>query len=84
MIKNLYSVYDSKSATFCNPFTEQNDQTATRSFAFAANDLDNDIGRYPSDYTLFRVASFNFETGLLVSESTPINIALAYTLIRGE
>jgi len=84
MIKNLYSVYDSKSSSFCNPFSEQNDQTALRSFTFAANDPSLDIGRYPADFTLFRIGSFDFESGTIQAEATPLNIALAATLVKGE
>jgi len=82
MIKNLYSVYDTKSNSFCNPFVSQNDATALRDFTHVANDNSTEIGRYPADFALFRVASFDFESAVVKSEPTPVNLALASTLVR--
>jgi hypothetical protein len=84
MIKNVYSVFDAKSQSFCNPFISQNDQTALRDFSYVSNDITTEIGRHPSDFSLFRVASFCFETASVTPEATPINLALAATLVRGE
>lgn len=84
MIKNLYSVYDSKAKTFCNPFVSQNDQTALRDFAYAANDVSTPIGQHPTDYSLFRLASFDDESGFVLTDSSASNLAIASTLIRGD
>lgn len=79
---NLYSVFDSKSRIFCNPFVSHNDQTALRDFARAAIDPSLEIGKYPSDFSLHLIGSFDRQTGFLTPESTPINLGLAASLIN--
>lgn len=59
MIHQLYSVYDRKAKVFCKPFTAENHEVAVRSFAFAANDKTTDIGRYPEDFVLYHLGSFD-------------------------
>lgn len=80
MQHNLYSVYDSKAAVFCAPFTSENDHTALRAFKYAANDKTQEIGRYPSDFTLFRIGTFSTDSGSM-GLVEPTSIALAITLI---
>jgi len=70
MIKNVYSVYDHKACAFSNPFVAPNDNVALRSFHQAANDENSEISKYPNDYSLFKLGSFNDETGSL-SPITP-------------
>lgn len=82
MKKNVYSVMDSKSQAFCNPFTAHNDACAIRDFAFAAQDPATDICKYPTDFTLFRVGEFNFQTGVLIPEPTPYSLGLASSIIN--
>lgn len=84
MIENLYSVFDSKTGVFCRPFIHQNDASALRDFAHAARDPDVNIGKYPEDFSLFRVASFSFRTGEVVAEPTPVSLGVAISLIKQE
>jgi len=81
MQTNIYSVFDSKAQTFCRPFFSNNDQTAMRDFASAANDHNLDIGRHPTDFTLFRLGSFQDVTGLITIEATPVSLGLASSFV---
>nr|QJB19493.1 MAG: nonstructural protein [Microvirus sp.] len=82
MKKGFYSVWDSKSRSFCNPFSAHNDQCAIRDFAYAASDPTTDICKYPTDYTLFKIGSFDFESGALTVEETPVSLGLASSMIN--
>lgn len=81
MQSSVYSVYDSKAGVFCTPFTSENDSTALRAFRYAANDKEMDIGKYPSDFTLFVIGTFDNSTGQ-VSSIEPVSLALALTLVQ--
>lgn len=63
MRMNLYSVLDVQVKSFCPPFSAVNDAVAKRDFAYAANDLTTNVGRYPSDYKLYCIGSFDDEIG---------------------
>lgn len=58
----LYSIYDNIAEVFNKPFTEINDNSATRSFVESLNDRNN-----KTDYDLYRVGEFNDSNGELVS-----------------
>jgi hypothetical protein len=60
MLKTLYSVYDRKSKIYAQPFTEVADGTAIRAMQdIIANNPNHPFARYPEDFELIRVGSFN-------------------------
>lgn len=70
MIKNLYSIKD-RLQGFMSPFYDVNDEIAMRNFDSAAQK--NDIIWFnPDEFSLYRLGSYNDESGLLVSEPTPV------------
>jgi len=62
----VLAVFDDKTKVFCSPFTAQTISAALRDFAYAANDLDSNIGRYPSDFSLFHIGNYDDETATLI------------------
>lgn len=60
---NLYSVLDVQAQVFCPPFLCPNDGMAVRDFAYAANDKSTNVGKYPSDYKLYCIGSFDDDIG---------------------
>lgn len=76
MIRSIYSVYDMKAKTYCNPFVMENDDCAIREFAIAANDVGSQIGRHTFDYCLYRIGSFDYETGVITPEQ-PSSLGVA-------
>jgi len=85
MQRNLYSVYDLKAKSHCNPFVMDNDDCAIREFAIAANDTNSQIGRHPFDYCLYRIASFDYDSGLVVSlQPESLGVAAGYVLQKSE
>lgn len=76
MKRSLYAVYDLKAKTYCNPFVMENDDCAIREFATAANDTNTAVGRHTFDYCLYRVGSFDYDTGFIES-TQPESLGIA-------
>lgn len=79
MVKNLYSVLDSKSQAFGNPFTSVNHNTAIRDFSTAANDSNTLIGKHPTDFILYCIGSFDDFTGSICPCNPIENLGVAVT-----
>lgn len=65
----LYTIYDSKAEHYGNPISVRTDAEARRQFSVVATDPNTEIGRHPEDFMLFRIGSFNSETGSLTTEA---------------
>lgn len=65
MIVNCYSIFDTKSLTYSNPFYAPTDGAAVRIVSDASNDMNTSLGRHPADYVLYKVGSFNDANGIL-------------------
>lgn len=83
MVLDMFTVHDSQAGAFCTPFFSSNISTAMRSFAFAANDLDQDIGRFPSDFTLYHMGTYDDSNGEITT--VPLfKLAHAVTLVKQQ
>lgn len=67
MIYGLYSIRDIKS-TFMQVLTDHNDSTAMRGFKQACTVADSIMAMHPTDFALYRVGSFNVDTGEIISQ----------------
>ena len=67
MRRNLYCIKDVKVAAFTSPFTMPGDVQAMRYFHEIAVDEKTTIFKYPSDFELHRLGSFDDSTGELHS-----------------
>lgn len=70
MIRNAYSIFDSKLATFSQPFFDLTDASAIRNFSDAIADgsnPNNQWHKHPEDFSLFVVGSFDDEKGELLA-----------------
>ena len=61
-----FTVYDSKAEAFLQPFFMQSKGAAIRGFTELVNDKNHSFGKYPGDYTLFELGSFDEQTGKFV------------------
>lgn len=64
MKKSVYSLYDHKVKYFMTPIFLRNDAEATR-VLIATVSQNKDIANFAKDYTLFQIAEFDEENGLL-------------------
>lgn len=72
----MYSVKDTKSQLFGMPHFQQSDGVAIRSFSTACEDQNTDLNKYPSDFSLYHVGSYDISTGN-VSPASPRQICNA-------
>ncbi len=76
----LYSIKDAKTG-FMTPVLEQNDAAALRNFSHAVNQPDSLMHDCPNDFTLFKIADFDTDAGIL-SILSPILVADASEVLR--
>lgn len=65
------TIHDSQGKTFNTPFFTPNQATAQREFLRLLRDENSVIHAFPSDYSLFEIAEFDTDTGVM-SEFTEI------------
>lgn len=80
----MYCVYDSKVESYGRPFFMKNKGEAVRGFQEIANDPTSQICKYPEDFTLFELGSFDDQTCKFVINSTPVSIGCAVEFKRSE
>lgn len=76
----LYSIKDAKTG-FMTPVLEQNDASALRNFSHAVNQPDSLMRDCPNDFTLFKVADFDTDVGIIAIPN-PMLVADASEVLR--
>ena len=76
----LYSIKDAKTG-FMTPVLEQNDAAALRNFSHAVNQPDSLMHDCPNDFTLFKVADFDTDGGIIAIPN-PSLVADASEVLR--
>ena len=64
MMFGLYCIKDAKTG-FMTPVVEQNDAAALRNFSHAVNQSESIMHDCPNDFSLFKVADFDTDCGVL-------------------
>jgi len=62
MILHAYSILDSKTGIFSQPWFFNHDQSAYRAVKEAGSSKDNNLGKYPEDFHLYKIGAFNDST----------------------
>lgn len=84
MLLKVFSVYDSKSETYGRPFCAKTKGEAIRDFTDVANNKDNNIGKYPTDFALFHLGDFDDNSGVVTPLSVPVSLGLAQEFVHGS
>lgn len=82
MIYKIFSVYDVKAEAYARPFFAETRGVALRSFQDIANDPNHQIGKYPSDYTLFEIGQYNDQSGELVNAEANVALGAAIEFVK--
>lgn len=77
----IFTVYDSASRMFLEPFVAATLEVALRMFREAVNKPGHQFNKFPGDYTLFHVGEFDQEDGM-VHSAKPHNLGVAITLLE--
>lgn len=83
MILSVYSVFDAKLAAYNVPFFARTDADANRSFGDLCIDPRSRVAQHREDYSLYRLGTFDDETGLLVPQ-TPVCLMTASAIVVQE
>ena len=67
----VFTVYDTKSQAYLQPFFLQTEGQAIRAIADCVNDPEHQFARHPGDYTLFALGTFNDEIAKFNVHETP-------------
>lgn len=78
----LFSVFDSAAKRFLEPFYAPTIEYAIRSFRQTVNSSESTIQRFPEDYTLFHIGSFDQESGMLNPGAAPVSLGVAITFVE--
>lgn len=84
MKMNVYSVFDSKLASFGRPWYEMTDASAIRVFQDAVNDSSNPNNqwyKHPEDFSLYSIGEFDDSDGKLVS-NLPLSLVTASAIYK--
>lgn len=79
MIVQMFAVFDLKARNFGQPFFTLTPEVALRSFQTTVNDPSSMLNKYPEDFQLFRLGTFNDENAEFVTIMPPENYGLAAT-----
>lgn len=80
MVQKIFAIYDRKSQIYRFPNFYRNEGQAARSLLQACTDLQTEIGRFPADFELYELGSWDDERGILYSIEKPIFVVSAQTL----
>lgn len=77
MLLKMFSVYDAKVSSYLQPFFLPATGHALRAFESTVNDPKSNLYRYPADYTLMEIGTFNESTGTVEMLDVKINLGCA-------
>lgn len=76
MIHKVFSVYDSKVEAYLQPFFMQTRGAAVRAITELVGDSKHQFGKYPMDYTLFELGSYDDSNSKFDLHLTPHSLGL--------
>lgn len=83
MILVVMVAYDKKAQAYMTPFFVNNQQLGIRAFKDACNNAESPICRNPEDFSLFRLGTFDDNTGAMKLSDVPEPVVEAINLKKG-
>ncbi len=81
MEMGIFSVYDGAAEQYMEPWFARNDATARRSFGVAVNEESHNFQKFPDDFVLFRLGTFNGDTGV-IDPIVPVSLGNGLQFVR--
>lgn len=81
MLHRIFSVYDTKSEAYLQPFFMSTSGQAIRAITDCANDPNHQFGRHPADYTLFDLGQFDDNHATWDLKETPVALVKCLELL---
>ena len=79
----LFCVFDSASGVYDRPWAARSEGEALRSFQDISCDADHPIGKHPEHFNLYRVGTYDDNTGSIVPE-VPVCVGKAADLVAAS
>lgn len=84
MILNMYSLLDVKVGSYGTPFFMAHDQQAIRAVRELAEQRDNQVARYPADFALYNMGTFDDATGLVTHGDYPKHLGMVVSFLPSK
>lgn len=84
MLNKVYSVFDTKGLMYNVPFFAAQNGVAIRMFTELVNDGRSTISRFPDDFILFEIGTFDDSNGKVVSLPEPIALGHASGYLKSK
>lgn len=84
MLLSVFSIYDAGISTWMPPLFARNKGEILRWFMEASNDSQSKISKYPSDYTLFEIGTWDDDKCKFSLLSTPVSIGIALEYVKAD
>lgn len=81
MVVPMFAVRDQKAEMYEMPMVFLNEATARRAFARVANDTNDTHGKFPEDFELHMLGSFDDSKGRLISLDAPQRVCSFLDLV---
>lgn len=79
----LFAIHDSKAKAYMKPFTFQSTGEAVRAFETSVReDKDSNLHKYPADFTLVELGTFDIETAEIRTIEKPLILSNAAEYIQ--
>lgn len=82
MVHKAFSIRDSKGEVFNPPFYKHTHGEAERDFTSLVRDEKSMVSKYPEDFDLYHVGTYDDQTGVFKSLETPLHIIKAVNLAQ--
>lgn len=84
MILQIFTVYDQKAESYLPPFYDKTKGSAIRSFSETVNTPDHQFNKYPEDFTLFLLGSYDDQHAEITTLPAKESLGLALEFIISE
>lgn len=84
MKMHLFSIFDSKAASFNVPFAAPTFGVAERNFKTEIESPDSMLHKYPEDYILYVVGEYDTDTGVLTQRPPEAIVTASALVARGQ
>ncbi len=77
MVNRMYAIYDVKAEFYAPPFVFKTEGLAIRVFLESAKDPESQISRYPADFSLFYLGTFDDSGAKISCTEAPLRLGSA-------
>jgi hypothetical protein len=76
-MKKVFTCYDSKTEAYLPPFIMSTSAEAIRAFETTSNDPNSNMCRYPDDFTLFEIGTWDDDKGTISMHEAKLSLGIA-------